>query len=175
MTAAIRPKPSTARYRARVSVKRAMAACISLISAATVVHAQGHALSTYGARIGISINPDQVTLGGYGTIPDLAPNLIFRPSGDVGFGNDVLTLVGNADVLYIFNNVTGRSVPFFGGGLAILWFDPDNRGSDTEVGLNIVGGVELEMQGYKTGVLELRIGLDDQIPDFKITYGFGFY
>ena len=153
----------------------ALVAGIALMIAATTASAQDRALSTYGARIGASIDPDQLTLGAYGTIPDLAPNVAFRPSGDIGFGNDVLTLVGNADVQYMFTNVQGRAVPFFGGGVAILWFDPDNGSSDTEVGLNIYGGVEVEMRGYKTGVFELRFGLDDQIPDVKLTYGFGFY
>ncbi|GJM43542.1 MAG: hypothetical protein DHS20C21_03840 [Gemmatimonadota bacterium] len=136
--------------------------------------AQAADLSRYGARVGFSLDPDQLTLGAYGTLAHLTPNVAFRPSADIGFGSNVLTLIGNADVQYSFNT-SGRTVPFAGAGVAVLWYDPERGDSDTEIGLNLYGGVELALRGYKTAVLEVRLGLDDQIPDLKFTYGFGFY
>ena len=87
----------------------------------------------------------------------------------------MITVIGNADIQYTFATVPRGPVPFFGGGLGLLWFDPDNAGSDTRVGLQIYGGVEIAYRGYQTGVFELRLGLDDDMPDLKLTYGFGFY
>jgi len=166
---------SCIRSRGPAGVGIAIAAIVAFAPAATAqAQSQARNLSSYGARVGFSLDPDQLTLGGYGVIPEIAPNVAFRPSADIGFGDDVLTLIGNADAQYMFTDVRGRAVPFFGAGVALLWYDVDNRGSDTEVGVNIYGGVEVEMSGYKTGVIELRVGLDDQTPDFKVTYGFGF-
>jgi len=137
--------------------------------------AQGSSLSTYGGRVGFSSTPDQLILGAWGTLSEFSPNLTFRPSGDLGIGDDVLTIIGNADVQYTFAQVARGPVPFFGGGLGLLWYDPDGGSSDTEIGLQIYGGVELAYRGYQTGVFEVRLGLDDDMPDLKLTYGFGFY
>lgn len=137
--------------------------------------AQGSSLSTYGGRVGLSTTPDQLILGAWGTLTEFSPNLTFRPSGDLGLGDDVLTIIGNADIQYTFAQVARGPVPFFGGGIGVLWFDPDGGGSDTELGLQIYGGVELAYRGYQTGVFEVRLGLDDHMPDLKLTYGFGFY
>jgi len=143
---------------------------------ATVGHAQGQAqLARYGGRVGLSSEPDQLTLGAFGTMAAFSPNVTFRPSGDLGIGSDVLTIIGNADLQYTFSTSGGGPVPFFGGGIGLLWFDPDGGSSDTELGLQIYGGVELAYRGYQTGIFEVRLGLDDEMPDLKLTYGFGFY
>lgn len=160
------------RSRALVAAVASAAALAALPAASA---AQGRSLSTYGGRVGLSTDPDQLILGVWGTVADFSPNLSFRPSGDLGLGDNVLTIIGNADLQYTFKQVHSGPVPFFGGGLGLLWFDPDGGDSNTDVGLQIYGGVELAYRGYQTGVFELRLGLDSDMPDLKLTYGFGFY
>ena len=150
-------------------------AAAALLVLPSLAQAQTQSLSTYGGRVGFSSDPDQLILGGWGTVAEFSPNLSFRPSGDLGVGNSVLTLIGNADIQYTFATVARGPVPFFGGGIGLLWYDPDGGESNTELGLQVYGGVELRYQGYQTGVFELRLGLDDAMPDLKLTYGFGFY
>jgi hypothetical protein len=146
-----------------------------LVVLPAAVRAQGSPLSTYGGRVGLSTTPDQLILGAWGTLTEFSPNLTFRPSGDLGLGDDVLTIIGNADLQYTFAQIARGPVPFFGGGIGVLWYDPDGGSSDTNLGLQIYGGVELAYRGYQTGVFEVRFGLDDDMPDLKLTYGFGFY
>ncbi len=154
------------------SKRIARLAALSLTVCATTVSASS--LSNYGARFGVSVDPDQFTLGMYAAMPEFAPGLSFRPSADLGFGDDALTLMGNADVQYTFHATEGRLVPHVGGGITLFWFDPDPGESDAEVGISLYGGVEFAMKGYKTGSFELRLGVDD-VPDLKLVYGLGFY
>ncbi|MBZ0268498.1 hypothetical protein K8I85_10115 [bacterium] len=163
------------RIRQRPSFPAGLLIAAGLLLLPSLAAAQGSPLSTYGGRVGFSTTPDQLILGAWGTLTEFSPNLAFRPSGDLGIGDDVLTIIGNADVQYTFAQVARGPVPFFGAGVGVLWFDPDGGGSSTELGLQIYGGVELAYRGYQTGVFEVRLGLDDDMPDLKLTYGFGFY
>jgi hypothetical protein len=135
-------------------------------------------ISDYGARVGFSSNPDQFTVGAYAKLGELVPNLSMRPSVDFGFGDNVFTILGNADVQYSF--VTGASfAPFVGGGVAIGYYSFDlpegavGDDSDTEIGLDVYGGLEFDLGGYKSAFVEARVGVD--VPDFKLTGGIGFY
>ncbi len=141
---------------------------------ASVASAEGAAVSRYGGRLGLSLDPDQITLGAFVGFPEFTDGVSFRPSVDLGLGDDLVTIIGNADVQYAFTGTNSKFHPYFGGGLGVLWFDHDAGGSDSEIGLNVYGGIEMAMRGYKTGMLELRIGVDD-MPDLKITYAIGFY
>ena len=136
-------------------------------------------ISKYGGRIGFSQNPDQFTIGAYAQLGEIAPHLSMRPSGDLGWGDHVFTIVGNADLQYSF--IVGSSVaPFVGAGLGVIHasFDlpPGAVGDDssTHVGLNVYGGAEMDLGGYKSGFVEARVGIDE-LPDFKLTIGLGFY
>jgi hypothetical protein len=140
-------------------------------------------VSRYGGRIGFSADPDQFTIGAYAGLGELAPHLTMRPSVDMGFGDNLFSVILNADVQYSF--VIGSAVaPYAGGGLGIGYYKfdtPDNLpagvdfdDSTTEIGLNLYGGAEMDLGGYKSGYAELRIGIDD-LPDLKLTLGLGFY
>jgi hypothetical protein len=134
----------------------------------------------YGVRMGASINPDQFTVGGYVKLGKLTQMFHLRPSVDLGFGGDVFTLIGNADAQIDFVDVRGLYKPFVGGGLGIMYYDVQGDqpsfadDTDTEIGLNIYGGVERAFSSYRRGYAEVRVGIDD-LPDFKVTLGFGFF
>jgi len=134
----------------------------------------------YGFRFGGSVNPDQLNLGAYVKLGKMSQMFSFRPSVDLGFGDDVFTVAGNVDAQVDFVDVRGTYKPFVGGGLGIIYFDLNNDlpsyadDSDTEIGLNIYGGVERDFGSYRRGSAEVRVGIDD-LPDFKMTFGFGFF
>jgi hypothetical protein len=152
-----------------------LGAVVALLLTATMASAQdGAVASRYGGRIGFSLDPDQFTVGGYVGFPEFARNFTFRPSADLGLGSDLVTVIGNADVQYSITDTSSRFYPFFGAGVGLLWFDQDAGGSDSAVGLNFYAGVEVSMSGYKTGMLEVRLGVDE-MPDLKVTYALGFY
>jgi hypothetical protein len=138
-------------------------------------------LSRYGARFGLSSDPDQLTLGAYAGFGELAPDLQLRPSLDVGFGDDILSVIANADLQYFFSIRDARLSPYFGGGLGIAYYDfdlPEGArnfdDSTTEIGVNLYVGAEKQLGNYKTAHLELRVGIDE-MPDLKVTFGLGFY
>ncbi len=128
----------------------------------------------YGGRIGASIDPDQFTIGGYAKLGRVTKMLKFRPSVDLGFGDHVTSVLGNADVQVDFVDVNGPYKPFAGAGLGIAYYNIDGGGDDSEVGLNFYGGIEKSFGTYNHGYAEIRIGVDD-MPDLKFTLGYGWY
>lgn len=167
-------------YSLRACRRGFVPAVLLTLLVATAVSAQEEFdVSKYGARLGFSSDPDQFTLGAYMQLDELAPHLSMRPSVDLGFGDSIFSLIGNADLQYSF--VVGSSVvPFAGAGLGIAYYSFDTPAgytgdsSDTSIGLNIYGGAEMDLGDYKSGYLEARVGIDE-MPDFKLTLGFGFY
>lgn len=137
-------------------------------------------ISKYGPRVGFSVDPDQFTIGGFATLGEIAPHLSLRPSADLGFGDNLFSFIFNADLAYSFT-IGSAAVPYAGGGLGVGYYSFDVPegvtgvdDSSTEVGINLFGGVEVDLGGYKNGFAELRLGIDD-LPDLKITVGIGFY
>lgn len=125
-----------------------------------------------GLRGGFSSDPDQFIFGGQIEPDPIADNLYIIPSAEVGLGDDLFSLSFNGDFQYRFN-VSGSVRPFAGAGVALWWVDPDNGGdSETEFGVNALGGIFF---GNKYPMfLELKLGLTDDIPDLKLVYGINF-
>ena len=126
-----------------------------------------------GPRVGISVDPDQLILGGQAIIGEIAPNVTFDPSLELGFGDDVTTLAANFDLHYHFDieNVTWR--PYAGFGADIVFADADGGGSDTEVGGGIIIGAGAPTSSGNRFFGELKFGLGD-VPDLKIVVGWNF-
>jgi hypothetical protein len=133
----------------------------------------------YGARLGGSVDPDQLTVGGYVKLGKMTQMFSFRPSVDLGFGDNLFTVAGNVDAQVDFVDIEGTYKPFVGGGLGLIYYNAEGDygggdDSDTEIGVNLYGGVERAFGSYNRGYAEFRIGIDD-LPDFKFTFGYGFY
>lgn len=126
-----------------------------------------------GPRVGISVDPDQLVVGGQAIIGEIAPNLTFDPSLELGFGDDVTTLAANFDLHYHFDieNVTWR--PYAGFGADIVFADTDHGGSDTEVGGGIILGAGAPTKSGNRFFGELKFGLGD-VPSLKIMVGWNF-
>jgi hypothetical protein len=140
---------------------------------------QGPGHSRYGGRLGFSTDPDQITLGAYMGFQEFAPRFRFRPSVDLGFGDDVFSFIVNGDAEYSFPNADIDAIPFAGAGLALAHYRVDIPGVDndetnTEIGLNLYGGLEFDLGGYKSAIVELRIGIHE-LPDIKLTGALGFF
>src|SRR6185503_1032829 len=74
----------------------------------------------YGARLGGSVDPDQLTVGGYVKLGKMTQMLAFRPSVDLGFGDNLFTVAGNVDAQVDFVDMDGSYKPFVGGGLGLF-------------------------------------------------------
>ena len=134
----------------------------------------GATIGGVGPRVGLSIDPDQFVFGGQMIIGELAPDLTFDPSLEFGFGDNMTVISMNFDLHYHFT-VSGSSWrPYAGGGLGLNWIDLDGGGgSDSEVGLNIVGGAGVPTASGNRFFGELRLGVGD-IPEIKLIAGWNF-
>jgi len=142
-----------------------------LCSAATASAEVG--LRGWGPRVGLSVDPDQVVAGAHFDLGEFAQHWRFQPSFDLGFGDDVFALAGNAMAAYYFP-IKSELTPYAGGQLTVVWFDFDETDdSETELGLGAVGGIELPLKNGNRFLTELQIGIGD-VPDFKLFAGWTF-
>jgi hypothetical protein len=138
---------------------------VSLAAASSV------AAGGIGPRLGLTGDPDQVHVGLHVHAGDLAPNLAFVPSFDVGIGDETVLFSVNFDFKYVFATRT-RWRPYAGAGPALHVLNRDNADDNTEVGLGLIGGLQTPTRsGAFFG--EMRLGLVDS-PDFKFTVGWAF-
>ena len=132
-----------------------------------------------GPRVGISVDPDQLLLGGQAIIGEIAPNVTFDPSLELGFGDNVTTLAANFDLHYHFDleNVTWRPYAGFGADIVFYNFDdddgPGDGDTDTEVGGGLIIGAGAPTSSGNRFFAEMKFGLGD-VPDLKIVVGWNF-
>ncbi len=143
----------------------------------TLAHAEA-TLTTAGPRAGLSVSPDQLVVGGQLSVRGFAPNWSFDPSLELGFGDDQQVVALNFDAYYRFRLESTDWRPYAGAGLGIA-FDswdaaPEVRDhSETQVGLNVVGGFHIPTRSGNDWFLELRLGVGD-IPSMKVMTGLNF-
>lgn len=145
------------------------AAVLILVLGASTASAE----SSVGIRGGLSSNPDQILIGAHFQPPPVAKNLYIVPSGEAGFGDDVFTLSFNGDLEYQFGP-QGTIRPYAGGGLSLFFADPDNGDSDTNLGVSALGGLLFDRKSGWPIFLEGKLGLSDEVPDFKLLVGLMF-
>lgn len=137
-------------------------AILFLMSISTASAQEG----SFGARVGMGLNPDQFVIGAQFAIGKKAGVARIAPSVDLGFGDNVTTIDFNLDFLFRLK-VEDTGFGFFGGGGPTLGFADYKGGSDWSVGLSLVGGMELPHIAGHPSTLEARIGIGD-IPDFRL-------
>ncbi len=136
-------------------------------------------LGSYGVRGGISLTPDQFFIGAHMRAYEFTPEVAVRPNVEVGFGDD-LTLIGfGAAVDYAFKQANWNGyTPYAGGELGIMRWSWDNNGlgdgSDSGLALSGLGGVRKAIASGRDLCFELKVGLSDHAPDFKIFAGIDF-
>jgi len=95
------------------------------------------------------------------------PPMRLVPNVEIGFGNDVTMICFNGDLIYDF-----ADSPFgIGGELGLNYADVSNAGSNTDLGMSVLGNYRLVMKNGHNMLLEAKIGLLDS-PDFKFTVGY---
>lgn len=139
----------------------------------TPVLAQGTAHIGYrgwGVRAGLSSDPDQFYGGFHWDLGEFARNVRFRPNVEIGIGDDATVVQGNADVHYVFSKVQVWK-PYVGGSAGVIWVDPDQGDSDTDLAVMGVGGVETKLKSATSFFIEGKVGLTNDEPDFKVGVG----
>jgi len=140
---------------------------LSIVPAAAELQFEG-----WGPRVGIADDPDQGIVGVHFDLSDRMRRLLFRPSVELGFGDDVDTLMGNALLAYRFDTRSDVD-PYAGGQIVAALFDPDKGDEDTEIGIAAVGGIEFATRGGYRFHVELQLGFGD-IHDVKLMGGWTF-
>lgn len=148
-----------------------------LAGLATKALAQGSSeigFSGWGVRAGLSSDPDQVYGGVHFDLGELIEDVRFRPTVELGFGDDQTVVQVLAEVHQVFSQFRVCK-PYFGGGLGLTYinYDDDHRGddSDTEASVNVIGGIDTELsQGMKL-FFEFKVGLANKDPDIKFGVG----
>ncbi len=139
--------------------------CLALLTllAASPAHAQ----VAPGIQGGISLDPDQFYFGGHVETAPLVDRVRFRPSVDIGIGDDLTVVAGNFDFTYTFPGSSPWNL-YVGGGPSINFYDSDG-GSNTEGGFNFIIGAK-----NRDGLFfEMKVGLADS-PDLKFGVGYTF-
>ena len=148
----------------------------SLLLAATPAFAR----SDWGLRGGLTIDPDQVHVGTHLNGGEVFDDGYFLPNVEIGFGDHGTLIALNPELVYRFDRRTRSRWGFYiGGGLGINIYDRDDGlrdnhdDTDTELGLNILGGMSRARRGGGDVFLELKLGVADS-PEAKLTVGLGF-
>lgn len=110
-----------------------------LVWAAATTAAVPAGAQTFGARGGVSLDPDGVFVGVHVETDPLVERLTFRPTLEIGIG-DVTSASVNFEFAYKFPRRREWGL-YAGGGPAVNFYDR-HRGSNTEGGLNFLVGVE---------------------------------
>jgi hypothetical protein len=147
-------------------------ACIFLVALSTTACAASFPI---GAKAGLTFEPDQFAIGAFAQVSEPMLGWLIVPSVEFGFGDDITTICLQGDFIYTFPELQTTNWGWFvGGGLGLAMYSwdapPGYDGSQSEFGLNLVGGASKELDSGNKLLGELRIGLGD-IPDFKIMAG----
>jgi hypothetical protein len=162
--------------------------CLILLLALTApaLAEEGIHYRGWGLRGGLTIDPDQVHVGTHLDLGEFRPQLRFMPNIEAGFGDDETVVAVNAETFWVFRSVqldlpdtAGAWRPYVGGGVGLVWVNRDlpprshADDSETDIGLNIMLGVEHGLKSGRRFLAELKVGLVDA-PDVKLTAGITF-
>jgi len=129
----------------------------------------------WGPRVGVSIDPDQVHFGAHLDFGNFAQHVRFQPNIEVGVGDDLTLITVNAEAAYRFSARWESWTPYLGGGLGANVRNYDNgNDTNTEVGVNLLGGIDRGLSRGDRFFIEGKFSLND-VPDAKVTIGWTFY
>ena len=132
----------------------------------------------WGPRVGVSLDPDQIHFGAHLDYGNFARHVRFQPNVEFGFGENLNLYTLNAEAAYRFTENWDVWSPYLGGGLGAnikSWDGPNgDNNSETDLGLNLLGGIEKGLANGDRFFVETKLSLND-IPDVKVTIGWTFY
>lgn len=132
-----------------------------------------------GPRVGFSVSPDQLVLGGHVVIGEVAPSITFDPNLELGFGDKQTTIGVNFDMHYHFLIRDTDWRPYAGAGVGITFVDIDRPApfediSRTGVGGELILGAGVPTRSGNRFFGELKFGLGDEIASLKMIVGWNF-
>jgi hypothetical protein len=130
----------------------------------------------WGPRVGLSLDPDQVHFGAHLDFGNFAQHVRFQPNLEAGFGDNLKLFTVNAEAAYRFSSTWDVWTPYLGGGLGANIKSIDNGGhsnSHTDLGVNLLGGIEKGLTNGDRFFIEAKFSLND-VPDAKFTIGWTF-
>ncbi|MBK7673209.1 MAG: hypothetical protein IPJ24_17755 [bacterium] len=135
--------------------------------------------TAWGLRGGATFEPDQVHVGAHMNGGELFNDGWFIPNIEIGFGDDITLVALNPELVYKFSKRGSSDWGFYiGAGLGLNFYSWDNDGpgdgSETELGVNFLGGMSRKLSAGNDFFVELKLGAADS-PDAKVTAGFTFY
>jgi len=134
-------------------------------------------LEGVGIRGGVSVDPDQIILGGHLNLGQFMNDLYFMPNLTLGLGDDLTIVAVSPDVAYAFP-VPDIGALYVGGLFTLQWIKSDIEehsgvdadDTDMEVGIHVIGGLILDSFPM---FFEANVGIDDA-PDLKAVVGYTF-
>jgi hypothetical protein len=129
-----------------------------------------------GPRVGFTVNPDQIHIGGQVDFGDITPGLMMLPNLELGFGDHVTTVAPTFELDYRFRHNWLAWTPYLGGGVGPVFYSFDGgAGSTTKFGIYIEGGLSRQLTNKNMGrfFIEAKLGFADA-PDAKFTAGWMF-
>jgi len=131
----------------------------------------------WGVRVGGSTSPSQIYGGFHFELGEFARDVRFRPTVEVGFGDDRTVLQAVAEVHYVFSKVQVWK-PYVGGGIGWTWENRDKvptgqNKSNNDLALEGIGGVQTKMKSGTLLFFELKIGFGELDPNLKAAVGWG--
>lgn len=142
--------------------------------------AQARVVATgIGPRVGFSVSPDQLVVGGHAVIGEIAPSVTFDPNLELGFGSNATVVGMNFDLHYHFNLQDTEWRPYVGAGVGINFISVDRDppfedDSDTGVGGELIVGAGVPTKSGNRFFAELKLGLGDEMADLKMIAGWNF-
>jgi hypothetical protein len=133
---------------------------------------------SWGPRFGVSVDPDQLVIGGQYSTGQIAPSISFVPNLELGFGDHQTDVAINLDGHYHFKLNDSDWAPYLGFGVCIdfVSFDrpaPAEDDSETNAGGQLILGSNVPLREGSKFFAELKLGLGD-IPSLKVMAGWNF-
>jgi len=144
---------------------------------ASVAPAMGAGYRGWGPRVGLSSGPDAVHFGAHLDYGNFAEHVRFQPNFELGLRENEKLFALNAEAAYRFQSRWEVWSPYLGGGIGanIKSHDRGNRSDTrTDLGINLLGGIEKGLSRGDRFFLEIKLSLNDD-PDVKFTAGWTFY
>lgn len=134
--------------------------------------AQNRSDNHFGLRMGVYTDGGDLFLGGEYLTP-YNDNVNFNPNIEYIFVDGGNFLTFNFDVVYNFPRRENIFI-WAGGGLGLLYADPDRGDSHTDFGVNLISGVGFKTSGSLLPYLQAKIILSDN-SNFVIGFGLRFW
>ncbi|MEZ5357232.1 MAG: hypothetical protein R3F48_00285 [Candidatus Zixiibacteriota bacterium] len=134
---------------------------VILLALPSLVNAQA-----IGPRGGYDFDTEDLVLGVEGEFGRVFRDFQIAPSIDFEFGDHSFTAFNGDFRMYLFH-LPETGLKFYGSAGPTLLMISSNNNTDTELGLSVVAGMRIPMQGNRRYNIETRFGFGD-IPDFKL-------